>query len=550
MGVDEEVDMVLGFGYGEHGDGYPFDSANGLLAHAWAAGPNDIDGDAHFDDAEFWTLGRGRVTETYFGNSDGAPCVFPFTYENVEYTTCTSAGRRDGKEWCSTTKDFDRDQLFGFCSSEKLFTYGGSGDASPCVFPFVFLEKSYDACTKEGRSDGYRWCATTSSYDADHRWGFCPDRVTSTEGGNSEGAPCTFPFVFQGESYNDCTIVGRNDGLSWCATTEDFDAHGKFGFCKNSGYSLLLVAAHEFGHSLGLDHSRQQSALMYPTYSFVDNFNKLPQDDINGAQSLYGRRTSILPALVLEKCGGGSEEGGGGTRTTERPRTTETPPVIGGSNDVCDLRSVDAVMLIATELFVFKGYNFWRVRRDLRRRSGPFRISDQWVGGPEEVDSAYVRPQDQTVVLFKGRRYWEFQGNNLKPGFPKPLTDIGLPANVPRVDAALNWWRSKDRKRSYFFVGEEYYRYSELNPGIPKRYPKPANVWHRTFRRISAAVADPDRKRTSLFFIDDQVIKLNNYKFTIEKQFALDVFLNCRSDNSDNTRPAPLVQATPFKREP
>lgn len=57
-----------------------------------------------------------------------------------------------------------------------LYTFGGNADGEKCVFPFVFLDKEYDSCTTEGRDDGYRWCATTSNFDTDVKYGFCPSR--------------------------------------------------------------------------------------------------------------------------------------------------------------------------------------------------------------------------------------------------------------------------------------------------------------------------------------------------------------------------------------
>lgn len=50
--------------------------------------------------------------------------------------------------------------------------------------------------------------------------------------------------------------------------------------------SLLGVASHEFGHAIGLLHTNDANALMYPEYS---PYNLQPgQDDISGVQRLYG----------------------------------------------------------------------------------------------------------------------------------------------------------------------------------------------------------------------------------------------------------------------
>ncbi|KAL6610514.1 hypothetical protein ACP70R_040483 [Stipagrostis hirtigluma subsp. patula] len=49
---DGEADIKVGFYYGDHRDGDPFDGPGGVLAHA--GGPND--GGLHLDAAELWTV--------------------------------------------------------------------------------------------------------------------------------------------------------------------------------------------------------------------------------------------------------------------------------------------------------------------------------------------------------------------------------------------------------------------------------------------------------------------------------------------------------------
>jgi hypothetical protein len=49
-------------------------------------------------------------------------------------------------------------------------TFGGTAGDGHCVFPFIFKGAKYTYCYKESFIP---WCATTSSYDKDEKWGYC-----------------------------------------------------------------------------------------------------------------------------------------------------------------------------------------------------------------------------------------------------------------------------------------------------------------------------------------------------------------------------------------
>ena len=59
---------------------------------------------------------------------------------------------------------------------------------------------------------------------------------------------------------------------------------------ETNGIKLNITTLHEFGHSLGLHHSNNNSAIMAPFYSEFKS--KLHEDDINGIQRLYGKPNS------------------------------------------------------------------------------------------------------------------------------------------------------------------------------------------------------------------------------------------------------------------
>ena len=54
----------------------------------------------------------------------------------------------------------------------------------------------------------------------------------------------------------------------------------------STGIYLDWTAVHEFGHSLGLNHSNVNGSIMFPYYS--DSQSDLHSDDITRIKELYG----------------------------------------------------------------------------------------------------------------------------------------------------------------------------------------------------------------------------------------------------------------------
>ena len=65
--------------------------------------------------------------------------------------------------------------------------------------------------------------------------------------------------------------------------------------CNTSGIDIGIVAIHEIGHSLGLEHENTSvTAMMDPVYN--RNLTGLQSDDVNGATAIYGGPAALLAA--------------------------------------------------------------------------------------------------------------------------------------------------------------------------------------------------------------------------------------------------------------
>ncbi|KAI2662793.1 Matrix metalloproteinase-14 [Labeo rohita] len=252
------------------------------------------------------------------------------------------------------------------------------------------------------------------------------------------------------------------------------------GNVDQGGNDVFLVAVHELGHALGLEHSGDPSAIMAPFYQWMDTENfVLPDDDRRGVQQIYDR-----PSFGPDICEG----------------------------------HFDTIAFLRGEMFVFKEKWFWRVRDGKPQQGYPMPIGHFWKGLPPSINAAYER-SDGKFVFFKGDKYWIFSEAKMEEGYPKTFKELGTGLPRDRLDAAVFYTPTGN---TYFFRGTKYYRFNEKSRSVDPDYPKPISVWQGVPDNIKGAFMSEDGAH-AYFYKANKYWKFSNQQLKVEPGYPKSV---------------------------
>lgn len=261
----------------------------------------------------------------------------------------------------------------------------------------------------------------------------------------------------------------NNEGLSGDV---HFDDDEEWVLSKEKpGTDFYWTALHEIGHSLGLDHSNNKDAVMYPFYTGFKTNLQLNNDDIRGIRYIYG-----MPKITIN--------------TAPPPTMVPSPSMVSlkthapGMPNACNT-SFDAVFLGADEVTYFiAGKHYWTVLKT-GERNGPFVVTNTWNKLPVNgIDAAYQ--SNGKITFFKGTSCWVYNGTEYIEG-PTPIfAKFKLDPFVDRIDAAFVWGANG---KTYLFSGDRYWRYNAALESIDMGYPVPINAsWVGVPDNIDSAV--------------------------------------------------------------
>lgn len=264
------------------------------------------------------------------------------------------------------------------------------------------------------------------------------------------------------------------------------------------GIDLFLVAVHELGHALGMEHSDNPSAIMAPFYQWIHTHNfTLHEDDIKGIQYIYGpplptNAPPTSPPAPDDEPDDDSPisppEDEPTTSPTdpppESPNPTGSSPQPPAQPETSPTPTSPPVLPTTTTTTVYQPEPepvTPHVRKDAppppppTRPPAPPRPPKVPGNQPPNIcdgDFDTVTMLRGEMFVFKGRWFWRVRRNRVLDNYPMPISVfwIGLPSDI---DAAYE----RHDGKFVFFKDDRYwvFREADVLPG----YPQPLHEYGR-----------------------------------------------------------------------
>ncbi|XP_037306522.2 matrix metalloproteinase-14 [Pungitius pungitius] len=303
------------------------------------------------------------------------------------------------------------------------------------------------------------------------------------------------------------------------------------------GIDLFLVAVHELGHALGLEHSDNPNAIMAPFYQWIQTHNfTLHDDDIRGIQYLYGPprlgdAPPTSPPVLEDKPGHDSpsppEEGPDPTPPRAPPPdspdpTDGTPDPPAPPEPSPSSTSPPALPTPAPTASQPEPVTP-RIRKDVPpplpppppppAPPRPPKLPDNQAPDICDGDFDTVTVLRGEMFVFKGRWFWRVRRNRVLDNYPMPISVFwnGLPSDI---DAAYE----RHDGKFVFFKDDRFwvFREADVLPG----YPQPIHEYGQGVpaHKIDTAIWWEPNEYT-YFFSGDRYWRYNEETRTTDRDF-------------------------------
>ncbi|XP_070828929.1 matrix metalloproteinase-15-like [Chaetodon trifascialis] len=309
------------------------------------------------------------------------------------------------------------------------------------------------------------------------------------------------------------------------------------------GVDLFLVAVHELGHALGLEHSDNPSAIMAPFYQWIHTHNfTLHEDDIKGIQYIYGPPviTDAPPTSPPAPDGEPSDDLPTPTSSLEDEPTftplTDPPPASPDPTDASRRPpgrpepspgpTSPPVLPTSAPTDPQPSPEPEPVTPSIRKDDlpppppppppappRPPKLPDHQAPNICDGDFDTVTMLRGEMFVFKGRWFWRVRRNRVLDNYPMPISVfwIGLPSDI---DAAYE----RHDGKFVFFKDDRYwvFREADVLPG----YPQPLHEYGQGVpaHKIDTAIWWEPNGYT-YFFSGDRYWRYNEETRTTDRDF-------------------------------